>query len=315
MNNAEFPPTPSNKNKEQHDAAVQEIKESLKNSEEVTLETPEDRAEQISSINEEIERVMAQKPDGSEKLDETPLKPQPLRGDELYKDPRTITEKQNPPEEIKLPEKGSSGFKKALRRWAAAFGFLAATTTAMGATSTETNPSDSTKNKTEQFKYIEANKEVSGLTYKGALSVPSDDKEYDYFFIGLDGNDNDENKIGHMKQAIKELGFEAASTEELRTIFTKNQKNLVEKIGYGMAIDTAHIESDDTKDINVNDGVGVDAIENFTTFNPTGQINRYEHNMMGKDYKYGDYAILVKVKKQKEDTVQMPGADFAQTNK
>ncbi len=309
MNKAEFPPTPSVENKEQHDEALESIKESLKNQEEVTIETPEAREEQISSINEEIERAMAKKPDGSERLQEG------IEEDELYIDTRATHEKQTPPEDINPPEKGSSGFKKALRKWAAIFGLAVATTTTGKAASVETNPSDSTKAKTEQFKFIEANKEVGGLMYKGALSVPSDDKEYDYFFIGLDGNDAEENKAAHMKQAAKELGFELASSDDLREVFNKNQKVLTEKIGYGMALDTAHIESDDTQDTNINDNIGTATIENFTTFNPTGKINRYEHNMMGKDFKYGEYAILVKVKKQKENTVQMPGADFAQTNK
>ena len=298
MNKAEFPP--------QLDEEIESFEglpvDTEKAKEEALKAEEKERALEAQAAALRIEQEEAQIQEIKQSIQNQTPSPE-----DRFEDNRAPEEKQ------KITPKPKSGFMK---RWVAilgAMGIMAGGAAKAG--NLETNPNDSTKNKTEQFKYIEANKEVGGLTYKGAFSVPSDDKEYDYFFIGLDGNNADENKIGHMKQAIKELGFEAASAQDLQSIFTKNQKILTEKIGYGMAIDTARLESDDTRDPNVNDTVGADAVESFTTFNPTGQINRYEHNMIGKEYNYGEYAILVKVKKQKEDTVQMPGADFAQTNK
>ena len=83
-----------------------------------------------------------------------------------------------------------------------------------------------------------------------------------------------------------------------------------------MAIDEARLESDDTRDINVNDDYNNATVPAFPSFTPESKgIGKYETNKIDEEFKYNDYAILVKVKKQKEDTVQMPGADFAQTNK
>lgn len=299
MNKAEFPPKPDEEvesfeglpvdtEKAQKEALKAEEKERALEAQAAAMRIQQEEA-QIQEIKQSIQNQT----------------PSP---EDRFEDNRAPEEKQE------VAPKPKSSFMK---RWVAilgAMGIMAGGAAKAG--NLETNPSDSTKNKTEQFKYIEANKEVGGLTYKGAISVPSDDKEYDYFFIGLDGEQGDAHKIGTMRSAIKELGFEIGTKKDMESLYKKNGTAMFKNVRYGMAIDEARLESDDTRDINVNDDYNNATVPAFPSFTPESKgIGKYETNKIDEEFKYNDYAILVKVKKQKEDTVQMPGADFAQTNK
>ncbi len=196
------------------------------------------------------------------------------------------------------------------RKFLTLLGFGVTAVTAANAEDLKKLPSDTTQEKTqsigqEKIVFTEANQEVAGITFKGSLNVPMNDANYEYAFVGFDGDDshNDAEKIEHVKKAAKELGFELANTQDLRTAVAKNGQELINKIGYGMVIDTTHSESDDTMDNNVNDKVSAGGLENFATVNPSGQINRYEKDAILKTgIKYSEYGFLVKKKKAESTT-------------
>lgn len=217
------------------------------------------------------------------------------------------------PEEKQQPEKISSKNKvTGLRKVIMALGFAFAGLTGQAKDkTTEGNFTDSTQNKIEKsissqkINFIESGQEVAGITLDGMISVPMTDTTYEYFFLGFSGNNKDKHKLGKMIEASTKLGYELGSPEELKKALDKNGDNIVRATGgYGMSLKNARTDVDDTKNVSINNKVSGPETHNLTTFNPTGNIGKYEIEAIEKTgLNYEDYKILVKKKKLDEKTV------------
>ncbi len=230
-------------------------------------------------------------------------------GTEAWSAPKTSFE--NKSYVVGQDQPRANGFKRLTTGIMAMLGFATA------ATAAEKNPSDSlgNKQKTEKITQIERHEQIGDVTLEGLVSVPMTDTTYDYFFAGFSGNEKDKHKIGKIEQAVKALGMQLGTSEEMSQALKKNGASLVKATGgYGMAINKTLESVDDTKASNVNIKHGGSVTNDYSTFNPTGAMNRYEAQAMEETgFNYNEYPIFVKVKKAPKDqnTANFPGADFA----
>lgn len=197
---------------------------------------------------------------------------------------------------------------RGLRRLAMALGFAMAGLTGQAATTHSENYGDSTK--TEKITQVENHQEVNGINLEGMVAVPMEDTTANYYFLGFSGNPQDHEKIEKMKEAVKKLGYDLASSQELKLALEKHGQKLIKATGgYGISLKDIGLKVDDTQNPIINNVVEGPVTHILTTFNPLGQINRYEIEAIEKNgIQYSDYPVFVKQVKEKQQTVDYQSA-------
>lgn len=139
----------------------------------------------------------------------------------------------------------------------------------------------------------EVGKEVAGLKFEGMVPVVTSDTTKEVFFVFFSDSTgaSKDHKIGSVLESIKELGLKP-STIPLSEILQKNP-NIVKKIGgYGMAIDTTHLDGDQGR------VMGNEANIVYETVNPTERVNRFEQDVINT-IDVSDYGYLAEKQKPK----------------
>ncbi len=155
---------------------------------------------------------------------------------EHYEDPREQAEKQTPPEEIRLPRRDESSFKKGLKKIMMAFGIAGAMAGAAQAGTAEKNPSDSTdtKGKKEIIKTSENSAEFSD-------QIRSDWNDYVDWLDqqGLKGNPAlDKNDLGgamidKYKKLHPSTSISRETIDDVQAEFAKLRQYLLSEIKAG----------------------------------------------------------------------------------